>query len=198
MKIEEATALLTNKIKGFLALPAENQKALAEYYTSVYILANKELNLEFNNKDSFHASIVMSSIFEKSNKSLQFFSGSFKGDICDQPLYLDALKTALNKDITIDIIFENNPNADSECYKLLKNTINSKAKISVSKIDSKYLTNVRDLNIKLHHFLIGDDKMFRYEFDGDSYQAYCNFDDKESVKILQKNFDVMKSNSISI
>lgn len=187
--------LLTKKITDFGKFEESKQHDLIEYYALVEILNDK--NLEFNNKDNNHAAIVMANIFSHAKKTLKFFTGSFKGDICDQLIYLDALKKALDSKLSLEVIYEDEPNTNSECFKLLKSYKNQDCKISMFKLTPSYKKIISDLKIKLNHFLIGDDQMFRYEFDADAYKAYCNFDDKKSVDQLAKNFDIIKNNSIA-
>lgn len=178
-------------------LNAEDLAQLKEYYESVNMLSDGSLNLEFNNRDQYHAAIVMSTIFDKAD-SIKLFSGNYNGDICDKSIYLEAIKrNFIDKGKNIEIIFEKDP-VNSKAFKLLNDAIaHGKSNISIKLLDKDFSEKVRSVNKAkyLNHFVIGKPNMFRYEVDIDTYKAVCNFDDKNAYDTLETNFELLKSNS---
>ncbi len=133
----------------------------------------------------------MAKIYSSSTKDVRIFCKNLKGEICDNPIYINALKSYLDKHKPIKVIFEGEPE-NSECFKMLKAASLSDTKFcQLYKLDKNYKDKARNLGIKLFHFLISDGQRLRYEYNGDTYQATCNFDDKDSVAALNENFTSM-------
>jgi hypothetical protein len=182
-------------------MSSQEISALEEYSQSVNLLADKELNLEFNNKDQHHAAFVMAAIFRTSKQSIKIFTGSFSGEISNNPVYLKYLSDAIvSSNLKVEVIFENRPNESSKCLKLLKDLRANGKDVSIFSLPTDYKTKVLDKQFggRLGHFTVGDDRMFRYETDKDKFAAYCNFDDKAIVTTLNRNFDIFKLNSVAI
>lgn len=187
---------LATIFKDISSLSEADRKALQEYIKSVELLSADGLNLEFNNKDQFHAAIVMSAIFEKAEKNIKVFTGSFSGDISDNPKYLNSLKSAIGeKNINIEVIFEQEPNNDSECLRMLRTLKSEGRKVSMHKLKDSYRNKLGSNATFLNHFTIGDDRMFRYETEKTHFKAFCNFDDKSIVTVLSNNFSIFRLNS---
>lgn len=173
----------------------EDLEALEEYAKSVDMLSTGELNLEFNNKDEFHAAIVMSAIFKTAKKTINIFTGKFSGEISNNPYYLKQLEeAAINPQKNIEVIFEETPNKDSLCLKMLRKLKNEGKNVTMYLLNSEYRNKLAKTNI-LNHFIVGDDHMFRYETDKIYFKAYCNFDDKKIVQALSTNFSIFRLNS---
>lgn len=181
-------------------LSTDEIKALEEYRKSVDYLADEGNNLEFNNKDEYHAAFVMAAIFRSAKKSIKIFAGNFSGEISNSKIYLDQLKNSIHGDTKVEVVFENTPNENSECLNMLKGLKKAGKNIHLSVLPPKYKKDVLDkqLNGAIGHFTIGDDRMFRYETDKNKFTAYCNFDDKNIVSTLNKNFDIFQLNAINM
>ncbi len=172
---------------------------LVEYYTSLeYLSEENGKNLEFNNKDKRHAVGVMSSIFKIAKENIKIFAGDFGGDICDKDDYMYELEMAINRNIPISIVFENNPNLNSECLKKLIELKEKGKNILLYKLNEDFKQNLKNKNVKVSHFLVSDSQKFRYEEDGINYKAFCNFDDKKLGKILDRNHGLFTFNSTPI
>lgn len=169
-------------------------KALCEYYDIVANLSTEDKTFEFNNKDMYHASIVMSAIFSKAKEYIKIYAGDFNGDVCGNKNYLNSLKDAFYRGVKIDIIFENNPKTDSEGFKLMRElrSINGK-NVTISQVSEEF----KQIN-KIDHFMIADGLMFRYEVDKQAYKAFCNFDDRITSEVLLKNFEIISTHSALI
>jgi hypothetical protein len=175
-------------------LTQDEIKALEEYRQSVALLAKGGLNLEFNNKDERHAVFVMTELFKNAQQSIKIFTGSFSGEISNQPGYWNELKNGiLNSDKKVEVIFENEPNSKSICLEGLKKLKAQGRDVSLCVLTEDYRKLVQENNIG--HFTIGDDTMFRYETDKIKFTAFCNFDDKDVVKVLNRNFAAFRVNA---
>lgn len=185
--------------KDISRLSPEEIVALEEYINSVDALSLNGWNLEFNNKDQYHATIVMSAIFAKAKSSIKAFTGSFSGEVSDNPQYLQTLKNSIaDRNIDIEVIFENKPNSNSECLKMLRQLQAENKPVKMYMLKEEYRKKLTDLPAVLNHFTIADDSMFRYETEKEHFKAYCNFDDKATVKLLGSNFDIFRLNSTDL
>lgn len=178
------------------AFTSEEAIALSEYAESVGMLSSGELNLEFNNKDEFHAAIVMSAIFKTAKKTISIFTGKFSGEISNNPYYREQLEIAAkNPEKNIEVIFEETPNKDSLCLQMLRKLKSEGRNVAMYLLNGEYRNKLTGTNI-LNHFIVGDDHMFRYETDKNHFKAYCNFDDKKIVQLLNNNFSIFRLNSV--
>lgn len=172
---------------------------LLEYFQAVNLLAESGKGLEFNNKDNYHASIVMSDIFIFSKTEIKMFCGEFKSEVCDNEMYISSLENAIDSNKNIEIVFERMPNEDSKCYSFLINKKKERTNISLFKLNDTFVSKISSMsNLKLNHFTVGDETMFRYETDMDAFKAFCNFDDKDIASKLVRNFSILKLNSNKI
>ena len=177
-------------------LSSEDVKALEEYFKSVEILSEKGLNLEFNNKDQFHAVIVMSHIYKTAKERVRIFAGEFSGHVSDSPMYRRELSSTVSRGVALEVVFEKQPNEQSLCLKELLRLKKEGRDISICVVKEEFRAQLHALG--LSHFTVGDDKMFRYETDKSLFRAICNFDDKKTAATLNKNFDVLKLNAAPI
>lgn len=192
-------AIPLNDINDFDQLPEKTQVALKEYLDAVLLLARNGSNVEFNNKDQFHAAIVMSTIFTVAKESIKIFCESFSREISDNVIYRKSLQQAIDRNIPIEVVFEKSPNLNSQCFKLLAQEKTNGKSIVLKVLDGNYRKN---MNAKgpdfLRHFTLGDRKMFRYETEPKTFKAVCNFDDEDNVSILSDNFTYLKANSSDV
>jgi len=192
---------LRDMIFDWEALDTQQRKDLEEYQQTVDVLSSGDdkKNFEFNNKDSRHAAIVMSTLFAKSKESIQIFCESFKGDVNKNPIYRKTLEEAILRGVKVEVIFEQSPNINSEAFKLLHAYSKSgTCTISLSILNNEYVKKLKNAHIDLGNFAIGDNSMYRYETDKSNFQAVCNFDDKKTVNDLRANFAILALNAQSI
>lgn len=184
---------------GLQNLSAEYIESLQEYYDSIIYLSDNKFNLEFNNKDEYHASLVMSLLFQKAQSKINIFAGDFGGKICDTELYMTKLREALTiPNLELNVIFEKAPKEDSLCYKYLYSEKRNNNRIKLRRLNQAYRKNIIDNFGKIEHFTVVDESMFRYETDIDEYKAFCNFDDKVNASLLSKNYGKLYDNSEEI
>lgn len=184
------------QILNFENLPDDVKVALNEYMDSIELLSEKELNLEFNNKDQYHASIVMSAIFRTSKKSIKIFCGSFSGEISSNPMYLDAFDEAIKNGASVDVVTEFPPDTESPCMQLLIKKKQQGLPVIINVLKPEYQKRLMSKGSEyLRHFTLGDNRMFRYETETNTFKAICNFDDKKSVELLSANFAYLKANA---
>jgi hypothetical protein len=190
---------LIYKFPELLHEDTEYIDGLVEYYTSLeYLSEENGKNLEFNNKDKRHAVGVMSTIFKIAKENIKIFAGDFGGDICDKDDYMNELEMAINRNIPVSIVFENNPYLKSKCLNKLIELKGEGKNILLYKLNEDFKKNLISKGVHISHFLISDSQKFRYEEDGINYKAFCNFDDKKLGKILDRNHELFILNSTVI
>ncbi len=186
---------LKSLLNGFSKLTPEEVEALEEYRSSIDYLSEKGWNLEFTNKDNNHAALVMAKLFSAAKGSIKVFTGSFSGEVSNNPIYKRELeKSILNSNKKVEVVFENEPNEDSHCLSMLRELKRQGNEVKMYLLNRTYQKDVI-VPSSLGHFTIADDNMFRYETDKINFRAFCNFDDKEFVQTLNKNFLILKVNS---
>lgn len=171
-------------------------QSIQEYYDSICYLSENHLSLEFNNKDMYHGTLVMTQLFKNAKKSIKIFAGDYNGDISDNDIYINSLRDALNNtSINTTVIFEKDPKK-SKGFQLLSEFNSKKSgNLTVLLLKHDYKQKLeRDFG-KIEHFTLVDDISFRYETDTIEYRAFCNFDDKVNSEILAKNFENLMINS---
>lgn len=189
--------ILSNLNNGKLG--NDELESLREYASAIELLSEQDLAIEFNNKDANHAKMVMVQLFSKAKSEIKIFANCFSGEISNDPSYLKALESAIDKKVKVDVILENHPNPKSKCIELLKSKINS-FNISVIKMNDKTKNQIlRNNNLsELANFTVIDSKMFRLENDTKHFKAICNFDDVKNSIILTQNFNKLGFEGIDI
>ena len=171
-------------------------ESLKEYFESIQFLADKHLNLEFNNKDHNHAILVMSMLFEKAEQHIRIFAKRFSGEISDDEYYLKTLKEAIDRGVKVDVVFEEQPNQKSIALQMLKAYPESKVNLYI--LNDDYKQKLKKELGELQNFSVVDDSKFRYETDTLKFKAFCNFDDKDNCEILINNYLKLVSNATKI
>jgi hypothetical protein len=148
-------------------------------------LATKRTNEVFLNSSAAHASIVLSNIFQQSENCVKMFAGNLKGEVSNNPQYIDSIVKFLRRNGKLQILLEeydtNNPPEILERIRFYKN----KNLVSIK-------THPYELTISSGqkiHFSVGDNKMYRLETDVDKYLAEGNFGDASTAKFLSDKFD---------
>ena len=173
---------------------------LLEYFETLANLAEKGINLQFKNEGPSHAFAVMANIFSNAKEHVRIFAGNFKGDVCDTPIYLEALDDYLKQGASrkLDVVFETaNYNKDSQAFKLLKKY---KSQVSVAIASEPGLAELKHSfeGDSLFHFTTGDNKAYRCEIDTQNYKALCNFDDTKWTGRFVELFESLKQTSTAI
>jgi hypothetical protein len=190
----------------FPNLPSNEIAELADYQKDLDILDSQKISIQFNNKGSNHAILVMSKIFDSSNSSVKIFARDFNGQISDNQLYLNCLRKFLDRDKnnTVSVIFETDPNEKSLALDLLRKerTKNSK-RISLKKATNEQLDEFKKYLVNeegMIHFTIGDNSekkfnKYRCETDTRNYTAILNFDDQSFCSDLNYLFKILETNA---
>ncbi len=179
---------------------------LEGYQKDLDVLDDEKISIQFNNKGSNHAILVMAKIFDSSNSFVKIFARDFNGQISNNQLYLTCLRKFLDRDKnnSVSVIFENDPNPDSLALELLKKerTKNSK-RISLKKATKEQLEEFKKYLVNeegMIHFTIGDNSRkkfnkYRCETDTRNYTAILNFDDQEFCSDLNYLFKILDTNA---
>lgn len=194
-------------LKYFPLVNDKELEELIEYRKDLKTLSRGGVSIQFNNKGKNHATCVMSEIFECSHSKIKILADSFNGDISDNELYLESLRKFLNKgNVSVDVVFLNNPNPNSRALKLLRNEQekNNSNKIRIKKLTSRSTYEMMLVDPKKDmNFTLGNDpekgfNMYRCETDTENYIAVLNFDDTLFTTMLNKMFDLLSKESAEI
>jgi hypothetical protein len=176
----------------------ENIEELLKYEKKVKSLAITKSEMLYFNSGADHASIVMESIFNTSNNLIKIFAGDFNDEVCQKTgdRYVKALKNYLLKGKKIMVLL--NELENKEKYNLILDVLkqyssSDKYKQNISVKLTTFKPQQDGLNV---HFTLGDDLMYRLEYDTKNFLAEFSFNRKDKVASLTKIFDsVYQSNS---
>lgn len=182
---------------------------LVSYANDLDIVADADVSIQFNNKGRDHAILVMSKIFSRSHRSIKIFARDFNGEISDNPLYLESLKSFLERDSdnSVQVIFEKEPNAKSKALQLLRMRKQTSPKqISLMRATQGQLGEFRSFLVNkggMINFTIGANKngelnMYRCETDTENYVAILNFDDPKFTNALNRLYGILEKDAEEI
>ena len=150
------------------------------------------------NSGKEHAAIVMSKMFDLSVKQANMLVGSFDGQISDQTNYLEALKKCIEKGVSFNVLFVDDPNKSSETYKLLLYEKSNGRNINMRNANAEIMALLpKQPDGKPVHFAVFDNTMYRLEKDTKNYIAWFCFNDSEKAedfnRIFEKSFAMAKA-----
>jgi sugar-specific transcriptional regulator TrmB len=176
----------------------ESTEELIRYENKVKSLANTKSNELHYNSGADHASIVMESIFDTASEEIKIFAGNFNEEVCQKPgeRYIQSLKRYLLKGMKIKVLLNDSATIGQKnlVLSLLKRYSSNdfyKDNISV-KTTNKTVSRDDFDNI---HFTVGDNRMFRLEYDTQSFLAEFSFNREEKSKSLSVEFDTIFNNT---
>jgi hypothetical protein len=169
---------------------------MIDYVTYEHIvrrLANSKSPSVSYNSGSVHSTVVMEHIFRTSTESVKIVTGHFHKDVCGdvENRFLESLEKYLISGGKLDVIMDN--------YSLLEDSNAVLSLLTQFALSPNYSSNihVRTTNQKVRmgsrevHFMIGDERMYRLEYDKENFIAEFCFNDIETVKTLSKKFDIL-------
>jgi len=166
-----------------------------EYKKAVVEFADSKKDFQFTNKGEKHASIVVANLIKTTDKVLRIYSGEMSRNVANDSYLIKMLNIFLESGKELYLILDTMPN-EEEISESLKQIISSennplrKVKIKIDE-NNKFKEHVSKVftDELSHHFMLSDDLSYRIEIDAEEYKAICNFNDKETVKVLQNIFD---------
>lgn len=149
------------------------------YNESVSFSADNNLNNVLYNEGDNHAIVIFSNIFRTSKQEILLYAKNIfsdKNEVTTSSNYINSLIGFLgNEDVKLKILLtEYNPEKDNNL--LRENIIKYKDKITI-RINNKQSIKRESKPI---HFCIGDNRMYRLEYDIKKRKAICNFNDVTS------------------
>lgn len=175
----------------------ENIEELLKYEKKVKSLAITKSEMLYFNSGADHASIVMESIFNTSNNLIRIFAGNFNDEVCQKTgdRYVKALKNYLLKGKKIIVLL--NELESKEKYNLILDVLkqyssSDKYKQNISVRLTTFKPQQDGLNV---HFTLGDDLMYRLEYDTKNFLAEFSFNRKDKVASLTQIFDSVYQNN---
>jgi hypothetical protein len=179
------------------AVIKENIEELLKYEKKVKSLAMTQSEMLYYNSGADHASIVMESIFNTSNNVIRIFAGNFNDEVCQKTgdRYVKALKNYLLKGKKVMVLL--NELENKETYNLILDVLkqyssSDKYRNNISVRLTTFKPQQDGLSI---HFTVGDDLMYRLEYDTKNFLAEFSFNRKDKVASLTKIFDSVYQNN---
>ena len=158
-----------------------------KYRSALDQLIETDSSLTFNNSGPSHASIVISNIYKHSKNIVRIYAKNMNGEISKVGNYLKELDVFLKSGKKLKIILDRIPDNPSPAFEKVMDSINTNVELKIASTEFKreiaYIYNPQS------HFITGDDKMFRLEYDNYGHQALCGFNNKKMVKPLNRVFN---------
>ena len=156
----------------------------------VGLLETKSPDIIFNGKVEY-AAVLMSSLFESSNKEILMYSTGLKPNLTEKDDYLISFKKYIEKDGKLKLLVQTTEYAEkSKAFSfLLDRQKKGNRNIEIKIIDPDYKKEMlKELNSDDCNFSVFDDKMLRFEYVPDEYKAFASFNDPVMAKRLSEVF----------
>lgn len=178
-----------DNIRTDLYLPKPGvEKSMDDYIQYIKDLADKKQDALFFNTGALHASFVMSTIFDSSKETIKIFAGNLCGQVSDTETYRTSLNHFLSKNGKLQVLLQESKmitSAEPPIFDMLKfYNIVKFGNVEVKKLKGSMLGLEGDM-----HFTVGDNKMYRLEYDVESFKAEGNFNNPIESGRLSTIFD---------
>jgi len=144
-------------------------------------------NFIISNGAPSHAAALFATMFRYAIRNVQIFSKCLKNEVFDDIELCENFKNAIDRGVKVEIIIQDSSPDESKFLDTIKG-------IDKSDILYKSLKH-NDLSC---NFAIMDDSAYRYEPSRNEICAEACANDEENVKILQRNFEIIKRNIVPI
>ena len=158
------------------------------YKLAIEEFAESEEDYEFPNSGEIHAAIVMSNILRKAKRKIIMFAGDLNGKVSGDADYLIELENFLKRSGSLELILENNPSVNSKANNVIKKYKNNNVK---TYLFDDAIAKKNNFNKPPFHFIVADNRMFRIEFDTETFKAKCNFNSPKIASDLTNLFSKM-------
>lgn len=151
-------------------------KNFLSYNESVSFSANEKLNNVLYNEGNAHAIVIFSNIFRTAEQEILLYAKNIfsnENEVTSSPNYITSLINFLEKENTQMKILLTEYNPENDNNILRENIIKYKDKIKI-RINTNQSIKKGGEPI---HFCIGDNRMYRLEYDTEARKAICNFND---------------------
>lgn len=161
------------------------------YEKEVKFLAKSRSDVLYYNSGANHASIVMESIFNTALSEIKIFAGNFNDEVCSNQgdRYVKALKGYLLKGKKLKVLLNDVNTIGS--YNLILDVLKQYASSEKFKNNISVRTTVvkpKQDSFDIH-FTVGDNSMYRLEYDTQKFLAEFSFNRPEKAKSLASRFD---------
>lgn len=167
--------------------PIQLNSSDIKYKNALDSLIEQNSNLTFNNSGPSHASIVISSIFRHSREIVRIYANNMNGEISRIGDYLKELDNYLNSNKILKVILDRTPKNTSPAYDKIMNSISNNVEVRIA--SQAFSREVAFHYTPTTHFVTGDDKMLRLEYDNFNHQALCGFNNHRLTSPLINIFD---------
>ncbi len=179
-----------NKIKSIQDIQRQKYRDFLED------LAWNESSDIFSNGGIDYASILMSVLFQHTEKEARIYSIGFRPDLITSDPYWPALKTWLSDPkhelkvlVETDAFLHEEPLQLLQQIKVERNKHGINSTIIVKQISNDSRTDIIQKYGEPCNFAIFDNNKFRYEYDPEHFKAYGSFNQPENCRVLIDDFD---------
>lgn len=152
--------------------------SIEDYSKSVTDLANSRSDFVFDNYGVEHACIVFDNIFKSAKKEISIYAESLNSVLTNIDKYQKSLLDAIDRNVKVSIKLNNFDSSLPFIDRLLKKGVKIKKAKNV----------LQDGKGSRINFTFADNSIYRFEYDVESFKAYCCFNSQDDVKILRSHF----------
>ena len=151
-----------------------------DYRKLIEEMAARKDATPFNNDGTMHSTIVLANIFFHSTQ-IKIYDRDLQGGISTDEIYLANLNMFLAKKGKLELALKTIPSY-SEAFK----NILTYAELHPENIRIRIAPEELPYNM-----VVGENCMYRLEYDPENYRALCCFNDEEGTSELVKQFDTL-------
>lgn len=165
-----------------------------DYKKAIKFYAENNENFEFGNKNSEHASIVVSQLFQFAKEEILIYSGKLNSDVTNDSNLIKQVNKYLESGKKLRLILDELPSVNnrSEVLKQIIESVDNSSRNVKYKVDSenKFSQSLVPLfhDKQPHHFIVADRIAYRIETDKNKYEAFGNFNDSRIAVLFSNKF----------
>ncbi|MBX2978553.1 MAG: hypothetical protein KF905_04590 [Flavobacteriales bacterium] len=163
-----------------------------EYKAALSLLAEKNSDFIFHNKNEDHAALVIEQIVRTAKDEIRIFEELLCGDLMDKnDDLLRALKDKLSSGKRVRIVIKNGHinSSSSGVNELKKIAEKYTSLLEVKRASNDFIDSIKKINGGLVYVAVGDESSFRLEDASKPREAICSFNYPSVATVIKKYFD---------
>ena len=180
-----------------------SNEELINFRKNIEDIARNKTSSILSNDSPEQANVIIANIFRHAENRVRIFAKNLDGEISSNAMagnyYFNALDEFLGKpNSTLDVLIEESPAKESFLFAKLKQKSSVSNQVRFKFASEEFKEEVRKLRpedqpasqeSELLHFVVGDNSMFRIEYDLKSHKANFCFNNEEVSTQLNKLFE---------
>lgn len=170
----------------------EKRSEITDYRELLDTLRNGRVNMSITNSGPQHADQLISAIVRSSERELRMFAKNMNGDVHGvkgSTLVDDLRKAVVERGVKVQVLLSDRPEKLSDLLMALVSLREETGKVSIRYAPKPFMDRVIDQFKALNYFTVGDDGMYRRQYDSNQQIAVGNFNDPVTAKQLASLFD---------